>query len=107
MGSDVSKGFVDALIALRDLLQEWFTSALHPVNTSRDLLAVEDEGERLIKALKIWVTSFVCIRATPFFLLPSSCSEVEGWIPTGLLRCCVDGAGQRQSAWFLSSSRAD
>ncbi|MGA3345704.1 MAG: hypothetical protein ABSC76_12620 [Terracidiphilus sp.] len=59
MGSDVSKGFVDALIALRDLLQEWFTSALHPVNTSRDLLAVEDEGERLIKALKIWVTSFI------------------------------------------------
>lgn len=36
-------------------------------------------------------SSNVLVRATPFFRLVSRCAEVEGWIRTELLQCCVGG----------------
>ena len=48
----------------------------------------------------------VSIRGTTFFRLNSRCVEVEGWIPTVLLKRFEGGTGWRRMVWFLSSSRA-
>jgi hypothetical protein len=59
MSSGVFEELKSVLVSVGTLLVEWFLAALHPVKKCRSFLAIKSEPERIRRALRLWLDSFL------------------------------------------------